>query len=320
MVAMPAILTSIPLEVARFLTMRAVVFDRFGGPDVLRVAEIDDPVPGPGQVRVRVRAAGVQMFDVLVRRGGMPMVPTAFPQQIGQEFSGVVDRLGEGSAGHGITVGDAVLGSTMLNGYAERLCVPWETLVPQPAEVDFPTAASLVSAAQTASGALRALGVGPGDVLLLHAAAGSVGTVATRLALLAGATVIGTASPANHDFLRSLGAVPVAYGDDLPRTVRELSLRPTVALDAAGGVAVAQSIALGVPPERVGTIVGDPSSGARVVRAPRDPARLAEVIALAVRGAVVMPIRAYPLADAAQAHAVVESRHGRGKAVLIVEP
>lgn len=303
--------------------MRAVVFDAFGPPEVLRIAELPDPEPGPGEVRVRVRSAGVQPFDVYVRRGEMPWAPVNFPQQIGQEYAGVVDRLGDGVAGAGLRVGDAVLGSTMFNGNAELLTVPVPNVVRKPDRLDFPTAAALVAASQTASGALGELGVGDGDVLLVHAAAGSVGTVAVQLARLAGATVIGTASPANHDYLRQLGAIPVAYGDGLVDAVRALGRIPTVALDAAGGAAVAQSIALGIAPGRVGTIVDDKAAaehGALVVRAGRSPERLTEVIGLAARGRISMPVRAYPFADVATAHAAVESRHGRGKVVLIVEP
>jgi enoyl reductase len=302
--------------------MRAAVFDRYGPPDVLHIAELPDPEPGPGQVRVRVRAAGVQPFDVGVRRGRMTRLPVHFPQTLGQEYSGVVDRVGEGVSERWI--GDEVLGSTMLNGNASLVCVPAANLVSKPAGLDFPTAAGLVAAAQTATGALAELRVGPGDVLLVHAAAGSVGTVAVQLARLAGATVVGTASPGNHDYLRQLGAIPVAYGDGLVSAVRAASEQaPTVALDAAGGVAIAQSVELGIARDRIGTIVDDKAAaeyGARVVRAGRDPARLAEVVALAARGVVTMPIRAYPLAEVAEAHAAVESGHGRGKVVLIVEP
>jgi enoyl reductase len=253
----------------------------------------------------------------------MTWAEVRFPQAIGQEYSGVIDRLGEGAAEAGLRVGDAVLGSTMFNGYAELVCAPVPNVVRKPDRLDFPTAAALVAASQTASGALNELTVGDGDVLLVHAAAGSVGTVATQLARLRNATVIGTASPANHDYLRRLGAVPVAYGDGLVEAVRALGTRPTVALDAAGGAAIAQSIALGIAPDRVGTIVDDKAAaehGARVVRAGRSPERLAEVIALAARGQVTMPVRAYPLADVVAAHTAVEARHGRGKVVLIVEP
>jgi enoyl reductase len=301
--------------------MRAAVFDRFGTPDVLRIVDLPDPEPGPGEVRVRVRAAGVQPFDVGFRQGNMSWAPVNFPQQIGQEYSGVVDKLGEGVSD--VAVGDAVLGSTMFSGYAELLCAPVQNVVRKPDRLDFPTAAAFVAASQTATGALAELAVGAGDVLLVHAAAGSVGTVAVQLALRLGAAVIGTASPANHDYLRQLGAIPVAYGDQLPASVRACQRPPTVALDAAGGDAIAQSVTLGIAPDRIGTIVDDKAAaehGTRVVRAGRDPRRLAEVIELAGKGQVTMPVRAYPLSEVVAAHRVVESRHGRGKVVLIVEP
>ncbi|MFI5936398.1 NADP-dependent oxidoreductase [Actinoplanes sp. NPDC051494] len=297
--------------------MRAVVFDRFGGPEVLRTTELPDPAPGPGQVRVGVHAAGVQPFDVSYRQGAMTWAPVTFPQQLGQEYSGVVDLLGEGVTEP--AVGTAVLGSAMFRGHATSLVVDAATVVVKPPGLDLSTAAGLVAASQTASGALLELGVGPADVLLVHAAAGSVGTVATQLARRAGAMVIGTASPANHDYLRELGAIPVAYGDGLVAAIRALGHRVSVALDAAGGEAIAQSVALGVAPERVGTIVDDRAAerhGARVVRAGRSPERLAEVVALAGRGEVVMPVRVFPFDRVAEAHAAVESRHGRGKVVL----
>lgn len=300
--------------------MRAAVFDRYGPPDVLRIADLPDPVPGPGQVRVRVRAAGVQPFDLAVREGSIRPGPAHFPHQVGQEYSGVVDLVGAGV--EELPEGRAVLGSTMLNGQASHVIVPAATVVAKPPELDFPTAAALVAAAQTATGALAELEVGPGDVLLVHAAAGSVGTVAVQLARLAGATVVGTARPENHAYLRQLGAVPVEYGTGLVERVRAIA-PVTAALDAAGGEAIAASVALGVPRERIGTIVDDKTAaefGTRVVRAGRSPVRLAEVVALAARGVVTMPVRAYPLSAVAEAHAAVGARHGRGKVVVIVEP
>jgi enoyl reductase len=269
-----------------------------------------------------VRAAGVQPFDVAVRDGSMRRGPGHFPHQVGQEFSGVVDLLGEGVPGP--VPGTAVLGSTMMNGQATHVLVPAANLVVKPPELSFPAAAALVAAGQTASGALTELGVTAGDVLLVHGAAGSVGTVAVQLARLAGATVIGTASPANHGYLRQLGAIPVVYGAGLVEAVRAVApAAVTVALDAAGRGAVAASVALGVPRERIGTIVDDKDAaefGTPVVRAPRSPVRLAEVVALAARGVLTMPVRAYPLAQVAEAHRVVGAGHGRGKVVLIVEP
>ncbi|MFC7527479.1 NADP-dependent oxidoreductase [Actinoplanes sp. GCM10030250] len=299
--------------------MRAAVFDRYGPPDVLRVIALPDPTPGPGEVLVRVHAAGVQPFDVAVRGGTMPWVKATFPQQLGQEYSGVVEQIGPEV--RDLPVGTPVLGSTMLNGAAELLTVPAGNVVVKPGILDFPTAAGLVAAAQTASGALQELGVTASDVLLVHAGAGSVGTIATQLARLTGATVIGTASPGNHDYLREIGAVPVPYGKGLLEAIRTTGLTPTVALDAAGGEAIAQSVALGIDPDRVGTIVDDKAAaefGTRVVRAGRSPQRLAEVVALAAQGRITMPIRTFTLDEIAAAHAVVESRHGRGKVVVTV--
>ncbi|MCO8273314.1 NADP-dependent oxidoreductase [Actinoplanes sp. TRM 88003] len=299
--------------------MRAAVFDRFGPPEVLHVVHVPDPRPGPGEVRVRVLAAGVQPFDVAVRAGEMPWAKIQFPQTLGQEYAGLIDAVGEGV--DDFVPGDPVLGSTMLNGAAELLCVAAENVVRKPAALDFPTAAALVAASQTASGSLLELGVGEGDVLLMHAAAGSVGTVATQLARRAGATVIGTASLRNHDRLRRQGAIPVTYGQDLIQDVRDLGLQPTAALDAAGGEAIAQSVELGIPLDRIGTIVDDKAAadhGTRVVRAGRDPKRLAAVIDLAARGEVVIPVQPFPLDEIVEAHRTVESRHSDGKVVLLI--
>jgi NADPH:quinone reductase-like Zn-dependent oxidoreductase len=257
---------------------------------------------------------------VKFRTGRMTRIEAAFPQRIGQEFAGVIDQVGAGVTD--LEVGAAVLGSSMLDACADYVIADAAAVVPKPAELDFPTAAGLVAAAQTASGTLQELAVRSGDVLLMHAGAGSVGTVTIQLARLAGATVIGTASPANHDYLRELGAIPVTYGDGLVDAVRALGKRVTVAIDAVGSQAIKQSMELGVAPERVGTIVGDPSApkyGARMVQAGRSPTRLAEVIALAARGEVVMPVRVYPFAQVVAAHTVVESGHGRGKVVLSLE-
>src|SRR6266545_4449482 len=214
---------------------KAVVFDRYGPPEVLRLAELPDPQAGPGQIRVRVRAAGVQPFDVGVRRGAMAgFVPVSFPQTLGQEYAGVVDQVGGGVTGAG--AGDEVLGSTMLNGYAQHVVVAADDAVAKPPELDFPAAVAFVAAAQTASGALQELAVKDGETLLVHAAAGSVGTIAVQLGRRRGARVIGTASPGNHDYLRELGAIPVAYGDGLVEGVRAVAPEGVdVALGPAGG-------------------------------------------------------------------------------------
>jgi len=310
--------------------MRAVVFDKFGPPEVLRLTEMPDPQAGPGQVRVRVRAAGLQPFDIAVRAGAMSHLPVTFPQTLGQEYAGIVDQVGDSvptallaaraSTPRRWRIGDEVMGSTMLAGAAEYVIVAADNVVAKPSELTFATAAGLVAAAQTASGALMELKVAPGETLLVHAAAGSVGTVAVQLARLDGVTVIGTASPANHDYLRSLGAIPVAYGEGLAERVRAAAPQGVdVVLDAAGRGAIAASVELVADRDRIGTIVDDAAAaqyGARVVRAGRSPQRLAEVVALAARGDLIMPIRAYPLDEVVAAHRDVEGGHGRGKVVL----
>ena len=303
--------------------MEAVVFSSFGGPEVLRLVRLPTPEPGPGEVRVRVRAAGVQPVDLMVRGGRAPMgVPLAFPQQLGNEFAGVVDRVGAGVAG--VAVGDEVLGFTLLRAYAQQVVVPADQVVAKPAGMSWEVAGGFSGAAQTAHAALRELRVGAGDTVLVHAAAGAVGTVAVQLARAWGATPIGTASPANHDHLLALGAIPVSYGDGLVDRVRTLAPNGVSAvLDAAGRGALRDSVRLGVDPDRVGTLVeADLAAelGVRRIRPERSAARLAELVAAHTAGDLVVHVRrGYPLAEAARAHQDVGTGHGRGKVVLVVE-
>lgn len=300
---------------------RAVQFERYGGPEVLRIVEVDAPTPGPGEVRIRVQVAGVQPIDVKVRRGDMAArMPVRFPARLGNEYAGVVAALGDGVTG--FEIGDDVLGSALSTAYADDVIAPATDVVPRPAGLDLVTAGALVAAAQTASGALMLLEVTADDTLLVHAAAGSVGTVAVQLARRTGATVIGTASEANHDYLRSLGAIPVTYGDGLVERVREVAPHGvTVVLDAIGGDAIVASAELIADPGRIGTIA-DPVTaarhGGRPVFAPRSPQRLASVIDLAAAGKVVMPARQFPFDDVVEAHRTQEAGHGRGKIVLVL--
>ncbi len=197
-----------------------IVFDEYGGPEVLYPIDVPDPMPGPGQVRVRIRAAGVQPFDCLFRSGAAHRwMPATFPQTLGNEFAGTIDAVGDDVTG--FAAGDEVLGWDMLACYADqaggrsqgrsspsRPDMPWEQ------------AGVLSASGQTASTALTELDVGGGDTVLVHAAAGGVGSFAVQIARSRGATVVGTASQRNHEYLRSLGATPVAYGDGLTDRVR----------------------------------------------------------------------------------------------------
>ena len=223
---------------------RAVVFDAYGGPEVLRVVEVPAPEPGPGQIRVRVRAAGVNPIDAKVRGGRLDgRFPVAFPQTLGNEFAGVVDRLGAGVTG--CRAGAEVFGFTSMAAYADHVLVGADQVAAKPADLPWVTAAALSAVGQTAYHALRILAVGRGETLLVHAAAGGVGTVAVQLARRLGATVIGTASEGNHDYLRSLGATPVTYGPGLAERVRGLAPGGVDAvLDCVGAGAVRASLDL----------------------------------------------------------------------------
>lgn len=300
--------------------MREVVFDRFGPPEVLRLVERPDPVPDAGQVRVRVRSVGVQPFDAAVRRGAMD-VPIRFPQGLGNEFSGVVDRIGIGVTG--VAEGDEVLGWAPLASLADYVVVEPDAFVRKPASMPWNEAGAIGASGQTALTALRELGVGPGDTLLVHAAAGGAGTAAVQLARARGARVLGTASAANHGYLASLGAVPISYGPGLIDRVRASAPDGVdAALDAIGGDALRDSLDLVADRQRIGTLVDHAEAdrlGVLGIRAVRSTDQLRELTALHEQGAFQVTLRArFPLEDVAAAHREIESGHGRGKVVVEV--
>ncbi len=302
--------------------MRAAALSSFGPPEVLQLAEVADPQAGPGEVRVRVRAAGVLPFDVRVRNGWSPPGQTlAFPVVPGNEFAGTVDQLGDGVTG--FALGDDVLGFTVLNSYAEYLVVGADQIVPKPEAMPWEVAAGFSGNGQGAHMALEALGVAPGDTVLINAAAGGLGTFAVQLAKAWGATlVIGTASEANHDYLRSLGAVPVSYGEGLVDRIRAIAPDGVdAALDAAGPDALRASVEVTKDRDRVVTMVSFDAAkelGLRDWGGARSAARLAELVDLYEQGKLRIHIRrTYPLDRAADAHRDV-SGHGRGKVVITV--
>jgi NADPH:quinone reductase-like Zn-dependent oxidoreductase len=241
---------------------------------------------------------------------------------VGNEFAGVVDQVGAGV--DGFAVGSEVLGFQTLGSYAEYVAVPADQVVTKPAAMPWEVAGGFSGGAQTAHTTLTQLRVGAGDTVLIHAAAGAVGTVAVQLTREWGATVIGTASEANHDYLRSLGATPVAYGDGLVERVRAAAPQGVdAALDAAGGDALRASLELVKDRERIGTIVEyerGPQLGIPFLRGQRSAARLTELVDLYAAGRLRIHVRAtFPLDRAADAHREVERGHGRGKVVLTVD-
>jgi NADPH:quinone reductase-like Zn-dependent oxidoreductase len=299
--------------------MRAAVFDRYGPPEVLQVVDLPAPAPRPDQVRVQVRSAGVQPFDTYVRQGLPGFSAHAFPQQLGQEFSGVVDQVGAAVAKW--VDGDEVLGWAQMTSHAEYVLTGANALVPKPRGMDWDEAGALSSSGQTAYTALRALHVGSGHTVLIHAAAGGVGTIAVQLARAWGARVIGTASTTNHAYLATLGAFPVAYGPGLTGRVRAVAPDGVDAvLDAAGGTALRDSLGLVRDKSRIATLVDHDRAdrlGVRGVRARLCAGQLDELAALHRAGVLRILIReAFPLERIADAHRAIETRHGRGKVVL----
>jgi len=300
---------------------RVVQFREYGTTDVLEIVEVPDPEPGPGQVRVAVRAAGVNPFDWKVLHGWIPGMPKQLPGGLGQEIAGVVEALGEGVTE--VAVGDEVLGQSSGPAFATKALARADALVPRPEEVPWEVAAACPVSGGTAWKVLQRLGVGQGDTLLVHAAAGGVGTFAVQLAIARGARVIGTASEGNHDLLRRWGAIPVRYGPGLAARVREVAPDGVDAvLDASGRGELPLSVELAGGPERVltiaafddvpeGVIVHTSGGGADTPRA------LREIIALIEQGSLEVPIAAsYPLDEVAAALEASEHGHHAGKIVL----
>jgi NADPH:quinone reductase-like Zn-dependent oxidoreductase len=305
--------------------VKAARFSRFGGPEVLEIVDLPDPHPGPGQVRIAVRAAGVNPSDWKKREG---LMDPELPQTMGYEAAGVVDELGEGVAD--VAVGDRVFGLSAAGAAQAELTV-LSFYAPIPPSLDFPGAAALPAAIETATRALDQLdvgaGAGRGSTLLINGASGSVGSAAVQLAVARGARVIGTASPANHDYLRSLGAEPVAYGQGLAGRVRALAPDGVdAALDVAGSGVLPELIELAGGPEHVVTIADFGGAREHGVRfssgdAGRAVHALGEIGELIESGRFSLPVaRTFPLAEIAQAHRAGEAGHVRGKLVLVVGP
>ncbi len=299
--------------------MKAVRFSRFGGPEVLKVVDLLDPHPGPGQVRIAVRAAGVNPSDWKKRKG---LMNGDLPQTMGHEAAGIVDELGEGVAD--VAVGDRVFGFDS-EGAAQAELAVLSHYAPIPPSLDFSGAAALPAAIETATRALDQLGVGSGSTLLINGASGSVGSAAVQLAMARGARVIGTASPANHEYLRSLGAEPAAYGEGLVGRVRALAPGGVdVALDVAGSGVLPELIELAGGAGQVVTVADFSGAQEHGVRfssgdAGRAVHVLGEIGELIESGRFRVPVvQTFPLAGVAEAHRVSEQGHARGKLVLLV--
>lgn len=301
--------------------MKAIAYREFGGPEVLELVDAPDPHPAPGQIRVAVRAAGINPVDWKMRQG---MMGGDLPQRTGREVAGVVDELGDGVTD--VAVGDAVFGFAADGGGAAELALAVD-YAPIPPSLDFAGAAGLPVAVETAVRTLDAVGAGTDTTVLVNGAAGAVGSAVVQIARARGAQVIGTASENNHEYLRSLGAEPTTYGDGLVQRVRALAPDGVdAAVDAAGGGALPALVELAGGPDRVITIAdyagaqetGVAFSGGmgtgRAVHALRQIGDLIE------SGAFTLPVaQTFALDQIAEAHRLSEARHVRGKLILLVE-
>ena len=305
---------------------RAVRFDRYGDRDVLYVTDIPMPQPGPGEVLVEVRAAGINPGEINIRTGALhDLFPATFPSGEGSDLAGVVTALGEGVTE--FEIGDAVLGySWRRSSHATHTAVPVDQLVRKPDALDWAVAGGLYVAGCTAWAAVDAVDPQPGETVAVSAAAGGVGTIVVQLLVRRGVRVLGIASPANAEWLTELGAIPVAYGENLVEHLAAAAPEPgkiDAFIDLFAPEYVRLAADLGVPVDRIETTIsfaeaariGAKSEGSTEGSTPEILTALTE---LATDGSIRIPIAAtYPLEEVREAFAELEQRHTRGKIVLI---
>jgi NADPH:quinone reductase-like Zn-dependent oxidoreductase len=302
---------------------KAVRFDNYGGVDVLNVVDVPRPVPGPGQVLVQVKAAGINPGEAKIRDGLLAeRYPATFPSGQGSDLAGIVAETGAGVTG--VAVGDEVIGYTDNRAsQAEFVVVEAGHLTAKPPGVPWPVAGALFVAGATAYAAVRAVALAKGDVLVVSGAAGGVGSIAVQLARRAGATVIGLASPVHHEWLAAHGVIPVSYGDGVAGRIRQAADSVDAFIDTVGGGYVQLALELGVTPERIDTIADFAAIARYGVKgegnaAGASAAVLAELAALIADGELEIPIAdTFPLGEVRDAYRRLAEGHVQGKIVLL---
>jgi NADPH:quinone reductase-like Zn-dependent oxidoreductase len=302
---------------------RAVLLESFGGPEVLKLVEVTVPQACPGQIRVRVTAAGLNPMDWFMTADAdtASRFGLSLPCGFGTDYAGFIDQTGPGV--REFAVGDRVFGAALSRAVADYLVVePAGNIAAgndvhrTPDGVDDRTAATLAIAGCTAAAALAVVNVAAGDTVLIGGAAGGVGVFAVQLARIAGARVIGTGSPTSSEYLQSIGADPVTYGDGLAQRVRAIAPGVTAAIDLHGTDTVHAARDLGVPDDRITTIAAQvegitPANGADAVHA------IDEVAALVAAGHIQVPIAArFPVQQVRAAVELQAGRHVHGKIVI----
>ena len=299
--------------------MRALQFSTYGGPEVLQWAEAPDPHAGPGQIRIAVRAASVNPIDWKkfsgAMSGGEPMAGTGY---LGADAAGVVDEVGDGVTG--VSVGDEVFGRGQNTQAEYAVLNSWAA---KPPAIDWAVAAAAGVAGETSERGLRLLDVKAGDTLFVDGGAGGVGAATVQMALARGAKVIASASEANHDYLREIGATPVLYGQGVADRVRAAAGGPVDAVfDVAGKTPVDDLISLAPEPSQVVSIANFAAgqAGARVSGGGSDshPMEALTLVAdLLAQNKLVLKAQTFPFDRAAEAYRISQSGHVRGKLVLI---
>jgi NADPH:quinone reductase-like Zn-dependent oxidoreductase len=299
--------------------MRALQFSEYGSPEVLTWGDAPLPHAGPGEIRISVRAASVNPIDWKIlggaMSGGQPLADTGY---LGSDAAGVVDEVGEGVSG--VSVGDEVFG---LGQNAEAEYAVLNAWAMKPPSIDWAAAGAAGVAGETSERCLRLLGVGPGDTIFIDGGAGGVGSVAVQMAAARGATVIASASEANQEYLREIGAIPVLYGEGVGGRVRAASGgRVDAVFDVVGKTPVEELVGLVTGSSHVVSIANFAArqAGARVTSGRSDSRpmeALADVAELLAENKVVITVRAFPFARAAEAYRLSQDGHVRGKLVLI---
>jgi NADPH:quinone reductase-like Zn-dependent oxidoreductase len=302
---------------------KAVRYDDFGGIDVLRVDEVERPVPGVGQVLVRVKAAGINPSEAAIRTGAVSDIfPSTFPSGQGSDLAGVIEEVGAGVGG--FSPGDEVIGfSQERASQAELVLVEAGNLTRKPKNISWEVAGGLYVAGVTAWGAVHSVQLEKGETVVISGAAGGVGSLAVQLAVRAGATVIGLASESNHEWLQIHGVIPLAYGDGVTDQIKATAPGVDAFIDTHGDGYVELALALGVAPERIDTIADFAAAAKHGVKtdggAEAGPGAkvLTELAGLVADGHLEVTIaNVYPLTLVREAYTELERRHTRGKIVL----
>ena len=304
---------------------KAVRFNQYGEIDVLQVVDIERPAPGPRQILVNVKAAGINPGEASIRKGLLAARwPATFPSGQGSDLAGVVAAIGQGV--EGFAVGDEVIGFTDKRAsHAELVIVEASDLIHRPHNVSWEAAGSLFVAGTTAYAAIRAVALKRGDTLAVSGAAGGVGSIVVQLAVKEGAKkVIGLASQAHHQWLSDHGVIPVAYGEGVEERIRAATDGHLDAfIDTFGADYVELALKLGVQPERIDTIINYEAVTKYGVKGEGNAqgasaAVLADLAQLVDQGELEIPIaRVYPLTAVREAYRELEQRHTRGKIVLV---